>query len=185
MNVTPRTSWAIFCATKYDARSTAITQEEASSILDWVNKGDLTHAIEFLESRGAIKKGEVKPRQDWQAVYNYAHEAGMKAGKECIPNPMVVQQHSNPLNDNSPVQKSWYVSEGPCGFAFITIHPGNCSFAIWLRKNNLARTAYHGGTQVWVSQFNQSIMRKEAYANAFAEVLNKYGIKAYAGSRLD
>ena len=37
----------------------------------------------------------------------------------------------------------------------------------------------------WWQEFGQSVEQKEAYADAYADVLQKYGIKAYAGSRLD
>ena len=43
----------------------------------------------------------------------------------------------------------------------------------------------YSGTQLWVSDFNQSVTLKEAYANAYARVLNNNGIECYSGSRLD
>lgn len=118
-------------------------------------------------------------------LYNKAHTAGMAAGTSFKPAPMVVQTHADPLTPNSPVVASEVVSEGVCGFAWITVRPGNCSFANWLKKNHLARPAYRGGVDIWVYQFNQSMQRKEAYADAFAKVLVEAGINAYAGSRMD
>lgn len=53
---------------------------------------------------------------------------------------------------------------------------------------NRPRTdGYYGGVSIWVGGFGQSVQRKEAYANAFAEVLNERveGVRAYAGSRMD
>jgi hypothetical protein len=98
---------------------------------------------------------------------------------------MIVTQHADPMDDNSPVKKEWFVADGVCGFAWITVHPANCSFAIWAKKNDGWRAAYGGGMQKWVSQFNQSMQRKEAYAAAYAGVLASHGIKAYSGSRMD
>ena len=82
--------------------------------------------------------------------------------------------------------KEYYEPEGMCGFAWVKIRPGNSSFAKWLVKNKLARSAYGGGVDIWISGFNQSVERKEACARAMAEVLrNELGVNAYADSRLD
>ena len=68
----------------------------------------------------------------------------------------------------------------------MNVRPANCSFALWLKKNNLARPdSYEGGMKIWVHQFNQSMELKDSYAHAFAEVIRGAGIKAYAGSRMD
>jgi hypothetical protein len=77
------------------------------------------------------------------------------------------------------------IADGVCGFAWITVKPGNCGFAKYLVKKGAARRAYGGGVSVWVSAFNQSMAKKEAYARAFAEVLANAGIRAYAESRMD
>jgi len=188
MNMTSSQSWAIFCLSKIDVRNTEIDIKAAGNLIEALKTGgdSFDAAIKLLkETPGAIIKGEAKPKQDWRKLYTEAHDAGMIAGAKALPTPMTVQQHASPFNDNSPVVKEWHVPEGACGFAWVTIRPGTCSFAKWLKKNDLASVAYGGGMQVWVHQFNQSVERKEAYAHAFAEVLRLHGIKAYAGSRLD
>jgi hypothetical protein len=114
-----------------------------------------------------------------------AHEAGMKAGNEALPEPMVVVGRAHPLDDTSPVTNAWYVSEGACGFAWVTVRPGNSSFAIWAKKHAGFRKAYYGGVEHWVSGFGQSMARKEAYARAYANVLREASINAYPGSRMD
>ncbi len=63
--------------------------------------------------------------------------------------------------------------------------PGNSWFARFLKAAGLARKAVYGGVSVWVSAYNQSMERKEAYAHAFANVLRSVGIDAYAESRMD
>lgn len=74
----------------------------------------------------------------------------------------------------------------PCGFAWIKVRPANSPFANWLKKNGHVRgVAYHGGVDIWVHEFGQSMQRKEAFAHAFAEVIYNAGIKAYAQSRID
>jgi len=122
-------------------------------------------------------------REAWVA----AVAAGRAAGNGIRPTPMVVTEHANPMDDNSRAERSWYVSEGACGFAWVTVRPGNSAFANWLKKNGYARPAYGGGVQIWISDYNQSVDRKEAHASAMAKVLReKLGIDSiYADSRLD
>jgi hypothetical protein len=123
---------------------------------------------------------------NFEELFNSAHSAGMNAGTKNSPEPMVVVQRANPLDDSSPVVKQYpVVMDGLCGFAWVTVRPANCGFAKWLKENKRARKGYHGGIQYWVHEFNQSISRKEAYANAFAAVLKAAGIDACSESRLD
>ena len=115
----------------------------------------------------------------FQELFTKAGEAGMLAGKQAIPEPMIVKYRAmgEPRLD--------FISEGMCGFAWVTVRPGNCSFANWLKKKGYASKAYKGGVSIWISQFGQSITRKEAYARAVADVLQEAGVNAIAGSRLD
>jgi len=123
--------------------------------------------------------------KNWQTIYNEAHAAGMAAGQSCIPMPMVVEQRANPFDDSSPVVKRYEpVMDGVCGFAWVSMK-GNTAFAKWAKENKLTSPEYPTGVCFWVGAFNQSMTRKEAYAYAFASVLNKHGITAYAGSRMD
>jgi hypothetical protein len=120
------------------------------------------------------------------AAFAKAASAGLAAGAAKTPRAMVVTEHSNPLDDNSPPKNVWYEPEGLCGFAWVNVSPGNSPFANWLKANKLASKAYGGGVDLWVSDFGQSVERKEACANAMAKVLREeLGVKAYASSRLD
>lgn len=124
--------------------------------------------------------------KDWAAIYNEAHRAGHKAATECVPTPMVVGTPSEPFgNDIDYSKKVYYVPEGMCGFAWIVITPGTSSFAKWLRKNGYSHKHYYGGEEIWVSDYGQSMAKKEAYARAFAHVLRNHFITAHAGSRPD
>ena len=121
-------------------------------------------------------------------IYNRAHAAGMQALNTAQPSPMVVTEadvFGRPLAN----AVRHYVSEGACGFAWVRVRPGNCQFANWLKKTGLARKAYEGGVDIWVSEGGQSVERKEAYARAFAKVIreeNIPGVKSvYSDSRLD
>ena len=130
-----------------------------------------------------------KRDREFQILYNEAKMAGLKAGSTVGVIPMVVAEHTSPLNDASPVKKLYFVEGGVCGFAWVNVKPGNCPFANWLKKNDLGRHSdYEGGVIIWDSgnnYFGQSMTRKEAYCHAFAEVLNKAGIRAWANSRID
>lgn len=137
---------------------------------------------DFFETPKAAVKLSAK---ECAALFAKADAAGKAAAVASVPVPMLVSERTNPLNDSSPVKNAWLVSEGACGFAWVTVRPGNCSFANWLKKNAKARPAYYGGTEYWISDYGQSIERKEAYASAFAKVVSDAGIKAYSGSRLD
>ena len=120
-----------------------------------------------------------------ETLYALAHAAGLAAAQRMNPTPMVVAEHVSPLDDSSPIQRAYYVPDGVCGFAWIVIKPGTCSFARWLVKNGHAKRHYYGGVSVWVGDFNQSLERKEAYATAFANALRLNGVKAHADSRMD
>ena len=129
---------------------------------------------------------------NYDAIWTAADKAGRDAAAARTPTPMVVQQHDNPMDDSSPVARSWYVPQGVCGFAWVTIRPGNSSFARYAAKHHGARKAYYGGVEVWVHAYGQSMELKEAYAEGFARSaqagLTAAGdttTKVYSGSRMD
>jgi hypothetical protein len=121
---------------------------------------------------------------NYEQIYNEAEEAGRKALALKVPTPMVVQTHENMLDDNSKVVYSEVVDGGVCGFAWVKVK-ANTSFGSWLRTVKGEKLSYTGGYDIWVREGGQSMERKEAFAEAFAEVLTKYGIEAYAESRMD
>ena len=122
---------------------------------------------------------------DNQTIYAKANDKGNAAVEMTTVTPMVVQQRENPLNDDSRLVREYFVSDGVCGFASVTVKPANSKFAKFLVANGLGRKAYNGGVSMSVHQFNQSLQKKETYAYAFASVLNEHGIKAYVESRID
>jgi hypothetical protein len=183
---TSRQTWAIFCATGYDVRAASLSLDEASRLID-LSKADKVKAVaEVADLPGAVQKKKAGGSSDeWAALYDKAHAAGMEAGEGHNPAPMVVTQRADVLDDTSAVKNAWFVPEGVCGFAWVTVTPGTCSFAKWLAKNHDARKGYYGGMELWVGYFNQSYERKMAYAEAFASVVSEAGVKCYAGGRLD
>jgi hypothetical protein len=118
-----------------------------------------------------------------QDLYNQARAAGLAAAAAAQVTPMIVNAHANPLDANSEITKQYFVSDGVCGFASIVIK--NIKFANALKKMGLGRKNYGGGYALSVQDFNQSLTRKEAYAHAFAQVLNAHGITAFTDSRMD
>ena len=118
-------------------------------------------------------------------LFQAAHNAGNVAVQAATIAPMIVQQRANPLNDNSEVQRQWLVNDGVCGFASVIVKPANCKFAKYLKEQGLGRKHYYGGLSMSVRDFNQSLQKKEAYAYAFAKVLEQNGVNAYVESRMD
>jgi hypothetical protein len=125
--------------------------------------------------------------EGFEKVWIDACVAGRLAGSGHTPTAMIVEKHTNQLDDSSPVEKSWTVSEGVCGFAWITIRPGNCAFANWLKAKSPGHTnkGYYGGLEYSILDYNQSYERKIKHAEAMAKVLQKAGIDATASGRLD
>ena len=118
-----------------------------------------------------------------QEIYTTARAAGLAAAAAAQVAPMIVSAHANPLDSNSEITKQYFVADGVCGFASVFIK--NINFANALKKMGLGRKNYGGGYALSVQDFNQSLTRKEAYAHAFAAVLNAHGITAYTDSRMD
>jgi hypothetical protein len=175
-SATPKQLWTLFTMAKKDYRDSGLSKENASEMISKL----------FEEKKGRSQKN--------LDIFNEAVEAGKAAMDNCVPRPMVVEQHTNMLNDNSPVKKAWCVPDGVCGFAWISLKantPSNRSFlndmkrAGFLGEHGKFSKSYNGGYQYWVSEGGQSMQKKEAYAHAFADVLRKNGITAYASSRMD
>lgn len=121
----------------------------------------------------------------FETIYHAAQAKGALAAQKCVPTPMTVVQHANPLNDSSEVQRHWDVPTGVCGFAWVVIKPGTSAFAKWLVKHNHAKAHYYGGVSIWISVYGQCHQKKVVHAQAMAEYLNKVGIRAYSQDRLD
>src|SRR5471030_537649 len=64
-----------------------------------------------------------------------------------------------------------------CGFAWINIKPSNSGFANWCRDNGKGKnSSYEGGLNMYVHDFGQNLVQKEAFAAAFVAVIAKAGI---------
>jgi len=133
------------------------------------------------------------------AIFEKAWAAGVAAATTKTPTPMHVQMATG-LTDKFDFSKPFEtVFEGACGFAWVNVYGASPAgrkdipFVKWLRymaaktgDRRYGRFAgYERCWQIWISDYNQSVERKEAHAGAMAAVLQEAGIKAYGGSRLD
>ncbi len=119
-------------------------------------------------------------------LFESAHEAGLKAGREVGVTPMVVGTPTELFGNEIDWDKSTYhVSDGVCGFAGVVIKPARGKFVSYLKKLGMGYKHYYGGWYVSVREFGQSMTRKEAYAEAFAKVLGEAGMRCYVDSRMD
>jgi len=129
-----------------------------------------------LREKIAAEKAERVTRYaKYQEIIDKAYKAGIEAGKNARPIPMYV------IDQGIPIDR---IDDGACGFAWIAF-AGNTAFGKWAKKQGLARSHYPSGLCIWVSEFGQSVDRKDAFAGAYAKVLKDNGIDAYSGSRLD
>lgn len=124
----------------------------------------------------------------FSALWERAHEAGHAAATGTTPRTMIVGEAmslfgpgQNVIDTSKPV---YIEPEGACGFAWVRFS-GKTPFGRWAKSTGRARKAWDVGLEYWVSAYNQSVTRKEAYATAFAKVLREGGVDAYSDSRLD
>lgn len=137
--------------------------------------------------------------EDAKNLWEAAYDAALAAGNGNKPVPMVVQEHQNMADDDSPVVYQEVVPDGVCGFAWVQ----------WLKKDKLAdefcklvrglgRThesnlshepnmgkGYPAMWKLWVGEYNQSMSRKEAFAKAFCAKIQSAGINCSYSSRMD
>lgn len=101
-----------------------------------------------------------------ESIHNTAVQAAQKAEADFI------AQHGEPMY---------------CGFAWVTVSEkastklGRALKAVGFTKS------YSGGLQLWNpgGSYTQSMDVKETGAQAYADTLKAFGIKAYMGSRAD
>lgn len=213
-----RQSYAIRCASGLDVRNVSMEYDVASDYIRYLNDRDTYDAaVESLQGKGATGtpkeyvpyvKGQKKSKKTSQrksknTVFSESakdranrelFERAIVAGKEAAETheavPMVVQEHANVLDDSSPVVKTYAPAMGGvCGFAFAIIKPGNCSFALWLKKTgNGDYSDYWRGVLVIaedVKYNGQSLSSKESFNNAFARVVGAEGIRVDTRSWMD
>jgi len=203
MEPTRKQTWAVFCMTKQDIRGHKLTRGEVSQIIDALKsngKATLPNGEELVSKSGGNGGGQVK---DWSlALSEKAHKAGLAAMQELIDSgkvvPMLVVEHENMLDDNSPAKRAWKVDGGPCGYASLHIKlnsPKNRQFIAGLKKAGAAgpqnsfklwtKDNYRQGYSTFVHEGGQSLAYKEAYAYGYAKALGEEGVTVYVHSNLD
>jgi hypothetical protein len=121
-----------------------------------------------------------------EKVLERAHLMGMDAGRRVGVAPMVVGTPTELMGNEIDYSKKTYVVEGGvCGFAGVVIKPARGKFVSYLKSIGKGNKHYYGGWYVSVREFGQSLVRKEAYADAFASVLKELGMRVYVDSRMD
>ena len=119
-------------------------------------------------------------------LFDRAHHAGLRAGHESTPTPMIVGSPSTPFGSDIDYSKpTHFVESGVCGFAGVVIKPARGKFVSYLKSLGMGYKHYYGGYYVPVREFGQSLERKEAYARAYAKVLSEEGMSCYVDSRMD
>ena len=122
---------------------------------------------------------------DFAVIFEEAMAAGRAAVAKLDVVPMVVGSAKGIMSNEIDYSKpSYFVADGVCGFAWVRVK-GNSPFGRWAKKQGLARPGYPSGLDISIREYNQSMQKKEAHAYAMAAVLQKYGIDAYANSRMD
>lgn len=212
--------WAMFCRTglKTTELDPSMTYYEAKDLLDKLNQDELSYidAADVLKENGAFGnlkpfkkyvKGQKKTRKAKKVTVTKGtetakdklnrelYEKAVKAAEESVkamqaPVPMVVQEHANMLDDNSPVVKQYAPAMGGvCGFSWVVVRPGNCSFANWLKKTSKARyDEYYRGVIVHGedNKYNgQSMDTKAAWTSGFNRVISDAGIKTQVYTWMD
>ena len=132
-----------------------------------------------------IEKKKAIGKRECARIYKEAYEAGLLAGKDADTPQFVVGSPTTALGSDIDFSKKTYILDGLCGYAWVNISPARGAFVTYLKSIDVGRKGYYGGFEVSVREFGQSVDRKYAFAQAFAEILGKYGIQASAGSRLD
>ena len=81
-----------------------------------------------------------------------------------------------------------------CGFANVSVRPARGKFVSFLKKAAIGDNGWNGGYRISYYQImppdhkyrhTQSMDIKEVACDAFADALEKYGLKAYMESRAD
>lgn len=122
--------------------------------------------------------------KDFKRIHEEARAAGLAAVTPDVKGETVKLVSSDLFDKPIPGAQTFIMDDFPCGFAWISFK-GNTAWGKWAKAEGLARPDYPKGMSIWVHDFNQSMTKKEVYAQAYAKVLRDNGIEAYAQSRMD
>jgi hypothetical protein len=125
---------------------------------------------------------------DVEAILLNAIGVAIREAESITPTPMMVAQHTNPLDDHSPVDKAWYVSEGVCGFGYVLVPDARKRVTKELIKTGHFRYSEYNkaasmSAGTWTQ--SQSYERNVKFATTVCRELREHGIECYVESRLD
>lgn len=115
----------------------------------------------------ADKQAELK---EFRYVLNECLRAAQKAEKACVPTPMVVVEHTNMIDDSSPIRRMDVVNSGVCGVLIVKL-PRQYKFTKWLVAEGHAH-AYDTWTSLR-TPYTQSYERLQAWWRAFHDKLDE------------
>jgi hypothetical protein len=132
-------------------------------------------------------------RDNFSNICIIADEVGRAAVEKVMTRSVLIYEETQPFSGVMDNNKPTYILDDfPCGFAWVNIYPqhkGNTRLGkeerSVLEANGFSKNEYEKSYQLWISAFNQSMQKKQAYAGSYAKVLRDHGIKAYSGSRMD
>jgi hypothetical protein len=102
----------------------------------------------------------------WDADLAAAYAAGVAAANAIEVVPMTVVGRD----------RTYWVEGGVCGFARVEVRPRNTAFARWLvQYAGWMSSDYHKCVYMNISDYGQSMERKEVFAQAFADRLTRLG----------
>lgn len=135
--------------------------------------GDSELSESLDETETIVIDPKLSGDEKWAAIFKTAREHAMNAANNTCPTPMVLDGYDT-------------IWDGVCGFAWVTIPDARTGMAKWLRSNDIGFRSQKSGQKVYaeIGQ-SQSFERAEAYANAFAEVLQANGVPCTVDSRID
>lgn len=218
---TKKQLWLLHILTKEDTRQLKLTIKQASDKIAELKGNGKRPLVDPHAS--AIKQDKQKLAQlrydktngkDYLPILKLADQAASKAYKDYRDNNYkepryAVVQHTNPLDDSSPVEKAWPMRD-LCGFVWLDLKlKGNEKFISWFKKTGKIDNSYNrkhyeiGGfslgysphCSVWsypwtlnlpgIGCGNGAISAAEESARAAVEVLGKHGVEVHMQSRLD
>lgn len=115
----------------------------------------------------------------WKWVIALAEKRAQQAGHACVPTPMVVQEHFDLLDDNSPVIEEWNAPSGVCGHAWVHFPKAQSAFVRWLLQEEIGHKAWvigvgYRGCDIHVGVHSVSYEQNYAAAQEYANVLHHY-----------
>jgi hypothetical protein len=127
-----------------------------------------TPTFSSLRERISFEKAErARIRAQFRNDLEDAFTVAMLAGNAANPTPMAVY---NPASGATHI-----VSDGVCGFAYVTIRPRTCKLARFAVDCGWRSNSWHKRIELSIQEFGQSLARKEAFAEAFTKRMHELG----------